>query len=166
MTWDEFLVSVDGSAVGTAVREGATSFAWIESTHVLSLAIVIGTIAIVDFRLMGYPAHRGSARQLIKELLPFTWVAFLLAVITGILLFSSNALNYWDSNPFRWKMVCLLLAGLNMAAFHLTAYRKIADWDETLPPPTAARIAGIISLGLWIVAAFLGRWIGFSAPLV
>ena len=166
MTWTEFLEMVDGSAVGTAVRESAMAFPWIEATHVLTIATVLGTIAIVDLRLLGYPAHRRGARQLIKDMLPFTWVAFVLAVVTGVLLFTSNAVNYWDSNPFRWKMICLLLAGLNMAAFHLTAYRKIAEWDDSLPPPTTARIAGITSLGLWILVVFLGRWIGFSPPMV
>jgi hypothetical protein len=166
MTWTEFLEMIDGSAVGTAVREGATAFPWIESIHVLALATVLGTIAIVDLRLIGYPAHRRGARQLIKDMLPFTWVAFVLAVITGVLLFTSNALSYWDSNPFRWKMIALLLAGLNMAVFHLTAYRRIAEWDDALPPPATARIAGLTSLGLWILVAFLGRWIGFSAPMV
>lgn len=166
MTGTEFLEMVDGSAVGTAVRESATAFPWIEATHVLMIATVLGTIAIVDLRLLGYPAHRCGARQLIKDMLPFTWVAFVLAVVTGALLFSSNALAYWDSNPFRWKMICLVLAGLNMAAFHLTAYRKIAEWDDLLPPPTKARIAGITSLGLWILVVFLGRWIGFSPPMV
>jgi len=166
MTWSEFLEWVNDSAVGSAIREGATSFAWIEATHVLMITTVLGTIAIVDLRLLGYPAHRRGARQLIKDMLPFTWVAFVLAVVTGVLLFTSNALNYWDSNPFRWKMIALVLAGLNMAVFHLTAYRNIAEWDDSLPPPTIARVAGITSLGLWILVVFLGRWIGFSAPMV
>ena len=166
MTWRGFLEKVYDSGVGTAIREGSTSFAWIEGTHVLMIATVLGTIAIVDLRLLGYPAHRRGAKQLIKDMLPFTWVAFGLAVVTGALLFTSNPLNYWDSNPFRWKMIALLLAGLNMAAFHLTAYRRIAEWDDSLPPPTIARIAGITSLGLWILVVFLGRWIGFSAPMV
>ena len=166
MTWSEFIEWVNDSAVGSAIREGATSFAWIEATHVLMITTVLGTIAIVDLRLLGYPAHRRGARQLIKDMLPFTWVAFVLAVVTGVLLFTSNALNYWDSNPFRWKMIALVLAGLNMAVFHLTAYRNIAEWDDSLPPPTIARVAGITSLGLWILVVFLGRWIGFSAPMV
>jgi hypothetical protein len=166
MTWTEFLEKVDGSAVGTAIREGATAFPWIEATHVLAIGTVLGTIAIVDLRLIGYPAHRHGARQLIKDMLPFTWVAFVLAVITGALLLSSNALIYWDSNPFRWKMIAIVLAGLNMAVFHLTAYRRIAEWDNALPTPTMARIAGFTSLGLWLLVAFLGRWIGFSPPMV
>lgn len=165
MTWPEFLESVSDSALGTAIREGATTFAWIESTHVLMATTVLGTIAIVDLRLLGYPAHRRGAKQLIKDMLPFTWVAFVLAVVTGALLLTSNAVNYWDSNPFRWKMIVIFLAGVNMAIFHLTAYRRIAEWDDALPPPTVVRLAGLTSLALWVLVAFLGRWIGFSPPM-
>jgi hypothetical protein len=166
MTWGDLLTSLYNSPIGTSIREGSTAFAWIESTHVLMIVTVLGTIAIVDLRLVGYAAHRRGARQLIREMLPITWVAFVLAVVTGGLLFTSNAMNYAHSNPFRLKMILLLLAGINMAVFHLTAYRKIADWDDALPPPAAARIAGLTSLCLWIIVVFVARWIGFSAPFV
>jgi uncharacterized membrane-anchored protein len=98
-------------------------------------------------------------------MLPFTWVAFLLAAITGSLLFVSNATGYYESTPFRLKLCAMLVAGINMAIFHVTAYRKIGDWGEQLPPPTAARIAGFTSLSIWVLVIFLGRWIGDSYPL-
>jgi hypothetical protein len=158
--------TINDTPVGTAIREAGTLFPWIESTHVLMAVIVVGSIAIVDLRLIGVAAHRRGARQLILDLLPFTWMAFVGAVITGSLLFTSNAIGYIDSKPFLFKMVVLVLAGINMAVFHLTAYRRIGDWDETMPTPPAARISGILSLTLWIVVVFLGRWIGFSAPFV
>lgn len=153
------------SSIGTAIRESATLFPWIESVHVLMIATVVGTIAIVDLRLMGFSAHRRGARQLIVDMLPFTWVAFLLAGITGSLLFVSNATGYYESMPFRFKLLTILIAGINMAIFHLTAYRKIGDWDDRLPTPGAAKIAGFTSLTLWVVVIFLGRWIGYSYPL-
>jgi hypothetical protein len=154
------------SSIGTAIRENATMFPWIESLHVLMIATVVGTILIVDLRLLGYSAHRRGARKLIIELLPFTWVAFVIAVATGTLLFVSNAVNYSQSIPFRVKLIAIAFAGINMLVFHMTAYRKIGDWDDRLPTPKAARIAGITSLSLWVLIVFLGRWIGYSAPLV
>lgn len=153
------------SSLGTAIRESSTLFPWIESVHVLMITTVVGTIAIVDLRLMGFAAHRRSARQLTLDMLPFTWVAFVVAVVTGSLLFVSNATGYAESTPFRLKLVMIALAGLNMGIFHFTAYRKISDWGEQLPPPVAARIAGFTSLTLWILVIFLGRWIGYSYPL-
>jgi hypothetical protein len=162
MTLNDLLQSINDSPVGTGIRESTVLFPWIETVHVLMTTTVVGTIAIVDLRLLGYASHRRGARQLIIELLPFTWVAFVCAVITGLLLFSSNAVNYAADAPFLAKMCALALAGLNMAFFHLTAYRKIGQWDDALPPPAAARIAGATSLGLWILIVFLGRWIGFT----
>lgn len=153
-------------SIGTMIRESDTLFPWIESTHVLMVAIVVGTIAIVDLRLLGFASHRRGARQLIVDMLPFTWVAFVLALVTGGLLFVSNAVSYFESMPFRFKILAILIAGLNMAVFHLTAYRKIGDWDEQRHTPNAARIAGITSLCLWLLIVFLGRWIGYSYPLV
>lgn len=162
MTWADLLQKIYDSPVGTMVRESSTLFPSIESVHVLAAATVVGTIAIVDLRLIGYRAHRRGARQLIIELLPFTWVAFVLALATGLLMFTSNAPMYWESKPFVAKMVALMLAGANMAVFHLTAYQKIGEWDDALPPPRPARLSGISSLGLWILIIFLGRWIGFT----
>ncbi len=162
MTWSGFLQALYGSAVGSGIRESGVLFPWIESIHVLMATTVVGTIAIVDLRLIGYPSHRRGARQLILDLLPFTWAAFALAATTGSLLFTSNALGYAANAQFISKMVVLVLAGINMAVFHATAYQRIGQWDDALPTPLGARIAGATSLILWIVIVFLGRWIGFT----
>ncbi|NKJ42191.1 DUF6644 family protein [Novosphingobium sp. SG720] len=153
------------SSIATAIRESGTLFPWIESTHVLMIAVVVGTIVIVDLRLLGFASHRRGARQLIMDMLPFTWVAFVIAAITGSLLFVSNATGYAESIPFRLKLVAIAIAGINMAVFHMTAYRKIGEWDDRLPTPISARVAGVTSLTLWLVIIFLGRWIGYAYPL-
>jgi hypothetical protein len=158
----DLLHAIHDSSLATFIRESASLFPWIEGTHVLSITLVVGTIAIVDLRLLGYRSHRKGAKQLIKDLLPFTWAMFATAMVTGSLMFISNAPTYWINTQFRIKLCMIALAGLNMAVFHLTAYRKIDDWDETLPPPKLARIAGATSLFLWVLTVFLGRWIGFT----
>lgn len=162
MTWTGLLQNLYDSAVGSGIRESSVLFPWIESIHVLMATTVVGSIAIVDLRLIGYASHRKGAQQLILDLLPFTWAAFALAIITGSLLFTSNAPNYAANVPYVSKMVVLLLAGINMAIFHLTAYRRIVQWNDALPPPAGVRLAGATSLSLWIVVVFLGRWIGFT----
>ena len=162
MAWASFLQSLADSAVGSGIRESGFLFPSIESIHVLMATTVVGTIAIVDLRLIGYASHRRGARQLILDLLPFTWAAFALAAITGSLLFTSNAPNYAANAPFVSKMVVLVLAGINMAIFHLTAYQRIGQWNDALPPPRGVRVAGATSLTLWIAIVFLGRWIGFT----
>ena len=159
---DPYLERLANTAFADAIRSGATLFPWLESIHVLAITFVVGTIAIVDLRLLGFRAHRKSARRLIVELLPYTWAAFVVAVIAGALLFSSNAMGYAHNAQFQLKLALIVLAGVNMAVFHSTAYRRIAEWDETHPPPLRARVAGATSLCLWIGVIFLGRWVGFT----
>ena len=163
-SWSDLLQKLADSPIGSSIHESGIAFASIESLHVVMIVTLVGSIAIVDLRLLGYRAHGRGAHQLMTDLLPFTWGAFGLAAVTGGLLFTSQAPSYWESVPFRLKMVVLLLAGANMMGFHLTAYRKIAVWDESLRPPVVARIAGALSLGLWVAVIFLGRWVGFSVP--
>ncbi|MBD9461098.1 hypothetical protein IB241_25750 [Pseudomonas sp. PDM05] len=155
------LQTLQDTAVATFIRESGSAFPLLESLHVIGIAIVYGTIAVVDLRLLGVTAHRRSALRLINDLLPFTWVAFAVCVITGLLMFCANGTTYVQNTAFLWKMGLLVLAGLNMAVFHLGAFRRIGEWDTTLPPPSQARVAGASSLALWAGVIFLGRWIAF-----
>lgn len=159
---DPYLEQLSNAPFAVAISHGAILFPWLECIHVLAIALVVGTIAIVDLRLLGYASHRRSADRLIVELLPYTWVAFGIAVLTGVLMFSSNAASYAHNAQFQLKLALILLAGINMAAFHLTVYRQIVEWDERHPPPTTARLAGAASLFLWTGVIFLGRWVGFT----
>ncbi len=165
MTLDIFLQQLYDSSLASTIRENTSAFPWLESLHVLAITLVFGTICIVDLRLLGYASHRRGARQLIAELLPYTWVAFAGAVITGALLFTSNAVAYAANAQFQWKMIAIVAAGINMAIFHMTAHRRIVEWDDALPPPMAARLAGASSLLLWVLVIFFGRWIGFTLSI-
>ncbi|WP_339529864.1 DUF6644 family protein [Pseudomonas mucidolens] len=155
------LQAIEATSVATLIRESESAFPTLESVHVIGIALVLGTIAVVDLRLLGIASHRKSALRLIQELLPYTWVAFAACVITGALMFSANAITYANNPVFWWKMGLLALAGLNMGIFHLGAFRRIDEWDTTLPPPNRARVAGFSSLALWTGAVVLGRWIAF-----
>jgi len=158
---NEFFVYLHDSALALAIRE-SSAFPWIEALHVMAIVTVTGTIAIVDLRLLGVSAHKRSVGQLMKELLPFTWVAFATAFVTGSLLFISNAPAYAHNTPFQMKMVLIVLAGLNMALFNVITSRGLPSWDESPSPPRAAKIAGLCSLVLWTGVIFFGRWIGFT----
>ena len=154
--------TLQNTSIATAIREGDSLFPWIESIHVLAIVTVVGTISIIDMRLIGLPAHRKSVRKLMQDVLPLTWGAFALAVLTGSLLFSSRATKYITIVWFVSKMVLLLLAGLNMVYFHIITYRNIHLWDELAETPRAAKLAGTLSLLLWIGVVFCGRLVGFT----
>ena len=137
------------------------AFPIIETFHVISLALVFGSIAMVDLRLLGLASRASAVSKLSAEVLPYTWVAFALAVITGTTLFVSNPRVYFHNLQFELKFLCMFLAGINMLVFHFGAYRNVLQWDHRLPPPLAARVAGGLSILLWVGVIFFGRWIGF-----
>lgn len=148
--------------LATAIREGDIWFPWLETVHVLAVTLVLGTIITVDLRLIGLRGYRVGRAAVIRELVPWTWAAFALAVVSGSALFVSKAETYADNTFFRLKMAALLAAGINMAVFHLGAYRTIGDWDLAAAPPLGARMAGGISLACWLAVLCCGRWIGFT----
>lgn len=160
--YNELFTRIEATQVATAVRESTWLFPTIETLHVLSIALVVGTIMIVDFRLINVASRRRPVSELMNEVLPWTWVAFICAVITGSLLFSSAAMKYSHNPQFLFKMLMLLVAGTNMAVFHLGSYRKVALWDREVMTPTGARIAGGLSILIWVSVVALGRWIGFT----
>jgi hypothetical protein len=165
MTIADALAWIQALPVSAAVR-GDSGWEWlfpiIEIVHVVALALVFGTILMVDLRLIGLSSRSSAVSRLSSEMLPLTWSAFLVAVISGSLLFMSKAQVYWMNTQFRWKFILMFLAGVNMLIFHFGIYRRVTDWDRALPPPTAARIAGGVSVLLWIGVIFFGRWIGFT----
>ena len=156
------LQALQDSAVATAIREGESLFPWIECVHVLALTLVIGSIAIVDLRLLGLASRQRGVAKVTADVLPLTWGAFVCAAVSGALLFSSNATEYAQNFYFQMKMLLIALAGLNMAAYHLLVGRDSGAWVTAEQTPLRARIVGGLSLGLWIAIAAFGRWIGFT----
>jgi hypothetical protein len=159
---DSLLQSLENAGFATAIREGSILFPWIECVHVLALTLVIGSIAVVDLRLIGLTSRDRGVADITAAVLPVTWTAFVCAVITGVLMFSSNATTYGPNIYFRIKMALLVLAGINMGVYHLAVSRGVAQWRTAQATPTRARIVGAVSLCLWLGIVAAGRWIGFT----
>jgi hypothetical protein len=155
----EFLEWLQGTALAIAIAEDW--FPLVESLHVIAIALVAGTIFIVDSRLIGLTSLRLPFTHVSDSLLPWTWGAFAGSVVTGTLMFIGNASGYYDNTPFRVKMLLLVLAGLNMLFFQMVTFRGVATWDSDRPP-FSARVAGMVSISLWCGIVGFGRWIGFS----
>lgn len=153
---------IEYSSLGTTIAESTWMFPTIETLHVIALVTVIGTIALVDLRLVGVKGHALRVSQLARDTLPWTWGAFALAAITGGLLFISKASSYMINPYFLGKMVLLALAGINMMYFHLTTWRAVDHWELDPSFPPAAKVAGWLSLVFWLGVIFCGRAIGFT----
>lgn len=152
---------LDNTGLANWIRTSSWAFPAIETAHVFCIVNVVGSISVVDLRLLGLGPRKRPVSEVLASILPWTWRSFIGAVITGGLLFTSNARQYYRAWPFRLKMSLLVLAGVNMAIFHLFTERGIAKWNNGEPSPLAAKLAGGISLCLWIAIIFCGRWIGF-----
>jgi len=162
MSLESFYAWQEGTRIASTIRENELLFPLIESVHVLSITLVFGTIAAVDLHLLGFGSRERRISELMAELLPFTWVAFVAAAVTGTLLFSSNATVYGRNFYFDAKIVLMALAGLNMLVFHLFVGRGVARWGASASTPWGAKLAGGTSLAIWVAVVTCGRWIGFT----
>lgn len=162
MNVDPQLEWLYGTALSVSLREIDTLFALVESLHVLAITLVFGSITIVDLRLMGLASRERTVDQIAAAVLPVTWLAFALAVITGVLLFISNPPGYFHNDFFFRKMVLILMAGINMAIFHLVLNPGLNRDAKAVSVPRSDRIVGALSMALWVAVIACGRWIGFT----
>jgi hypothetical protein len=157
-----FLERLEASSWGTFIHSKAWAFTTVEVVHVFAVSLLLGTITIVDLRLLGIAAAKRPFTDLARQVLPFTWAAFAIAVGAGALLFISRAPEY-AANPVFWtKMAFIAAAGINMIVFEFITVRGVEKWNLDAAPPPAARLAGAVSIACWILVIFLGRLIGFT----
>ena len=154
--------ALEASPVGQYIAASTWAFPTLETVHVIAIVTVIGTISVMDLRLLGLASNESAVTSMSKDTLPWTWGAFVLAMITGSLLFVSKATNYVVNPFFFWKLVMIAIAGVNMGVFHLFTWRSVHRWNSDSAVPLGGKIAGGLSLFFWIVVVFLGRAIGFT----
>jgi hypothetical protein len=152
---------LEHTSLGTAVRESAWMFPTIETLHLFGIVSLVGSTSIVDLRLLGFAFRDDSVSKLFDRFMPWAWAGFAVQVVTGALLFASEATKLYGSLVFQIKMLLILLVGLNALVFHIVAYRNVASWDNAPVTPWAARIAGCFSLLLWFGIVAAGRWISY-----
>ena len=154
------LRAIQDSPLGTTISQSTWMVPTIETVHVIALSIVLGSIVVVDLRLVGVASKDRSVTALTKDFLPWTWAAFALAAATGTLLFTSRAADYMKIEAFPAKFVFMGIAGLNMIYFHFATQKSIGQWD-TGEPVRAAKIAGAVSLVMWALVVICARQVGF-----
>jgi len=130
------------------------SFPLVEIFHITGFALSIGTIAIVDFRLLGLALRYVKPAQLLKDTAPWTLFGLVIMLITGPLIFSSDPRMYLYNESFRFKMGALLAA----IVYNYTIHRKVAQSDVS---PGVGKVVGAISLLLWVSVVAGGLFIAF-----
>src|SRR5882672_5259760 len=153
---------LEQTSVGAGVRESLWLFPAIETVHLFGIILLVGSTVAFDLRLLGFALREHSVSRLASRLLPWAWIGFAVQVLTGLLLFASEATKCYGNPAFRIKMLLLGLAGANALVFHLGLFRRVSAWDSAAAPPLGAKFAGVLSILLWLGIVAAGRWIGFT----
>jgi len=159
---NEFLGWLGNTEWSVRLLESFWVWPLVESTHVIGITLFAGTTIMMDLRLLGVGFGSLRASDFTSRMLPLTRAGFAIMVATGILLFYSSPLRYYHNVFFRMKMVVFVLAGLNVWLFHSRAHKRVGEWDEDPRPPTAARVAGAVSIAAWIFVMISGRLIAYN----
>ncbi len=157
----QFCQWLDQTAVGTAIRQSLWLFPAIETIHLLGMAALVATITVLDLRLLGWTAKTQPISKLAARLIPFAWLGFAVQVVTGVLLFSSEAVKIYGNPAFRLKLLLLLLAGVQALVFQTLTFKSLPSWDDQPSLPAVAKAMGAISILLWAAIVTAGRFIGF-----
>lgn len=145
-----------------ALHESLYMYSLVETTHVLTLCLFLGLIAMWDLRLLDLMMRGVPAAEVGTRLLPWALAGFVVMVVTGGLLFYAIPVRTYHSIFFRAKLLMMALAGLNALLFHTGTYRTAGEWKAALGTPIRAKVAGAVSLTLWTGIVVSGRMIAYD----
>ena len=159
VTWCHWL---QNTSFATGIRQSDLLFPLIEGSHILALSLSVGLILIFDLRLLRLAFRSEPAAAIMDQFVAWSLPGFAIIFATGVLLFISQAEKVYLNTFFRFKMLLLLLAGINAAVFQVKFYPKMAEWDKTGMVPWGARLSGALSLVFWACIIALGRTMAYE----
>ena len=158
------LGALESSGLGQAMRQWLWLYPSVEIVHIVGIALLFGSIAVMDLRLLGV-SRSIPVRTLARHVLPWSAASFLLIIPSGLLMFTAHASEFIDSGVFVIKMLLILAGVVNAALFHTITFRTADVWDteemRKLGPPPSARAAGALSLLIWISVIACGRLLAY-----
>jgi hypothetical protein len=157
----QLLQALEHGGVGEAMRSSMWLYPAVETVHIVGFILLVGAVLMFDLRVLGL-SKRVSVRMLASHLLPWGAAALLLIVPAGLLMFTADAEAMVGNRAFVLKMLLLMVAGTNAAAFHLGAFRSVDAWDQGVTAPLAARLHAGASLLLWLAIVTCGRMIAYA----
>ncbi len=144
----------DATWVGSSIRASTWIFPAIETIHIFALTVLLGTIVVLDLRLLGLGLRRQPVALLAENLRGWTFTSLAVMLLSGVALFLSEAVKCFHNEGFRVKMTLLPVAIL----FHFTVFRRAA---AGVSAPPWGKLAALVSLALWFGVGIAGRAIGF-----
>lgn len=135
-------------------------YAALQIGHLLAMAVLVGTGAVIDARLLGW--NRLPVRALLANTRPVLLVAAGVAAVTGLLMFTGEAFTMAANPAFRAKIVLIGLVFGNALGFHYGAQRTLPLWADAPVTPLGARVAGAVALVGWVGVVAAARLIAFT----
>ena len=127
-------------------------FAVVSVIHYFTLLVCVGTVVLLDLRILGIADRNQALAPLAEQLQPWIWIAFGLGAVSGFLLFATEAADYVAVEPFRMKMLIIALAVI----LALVVQRNVSKWGQAPVMPMAAKLLAVISIALWLGAILVG----------
>ena len=150
-----FLDWLQNTPVAIFVAETLWAYPLLETLHTLGMAMLLGTLGLINLRVLGYkPALSLFGTQ---DLLPVAWIGFTVNAASGLLLFTSDAVNFFASNTFKVKILLIILAGINAAILSRRIYAEGAAEIDAGGGAGSMRLLAGSSLVFWVVAVICGR---------
>jgi len=148
--------------LGNAMRTVRWLYPLGQVLHFVGLCFLAGAIVLVDVRLLGF-LRRLPARAVLSAI-PIALAGFAVNAITGVAFFASDPYRFWFDAAFRFKLLAILLAGVNALWFTLTEQRRVLAAPAASDFGAATKISASLSLTLWIAVIVFGRLLPVYQP--
>ena len=153
-----FLEWLQSTPPAIFVAETLWAYPLFETLHTLGMALLIGSLGLINLRILGYKPELPLVGTL--DLLPLAWLGLSINIVSGLALFMSDAVYFWDSVTFKVKLGLILLAGINAFLLSQSVFRD-ARLGHSARPSSGARLIAASSLVFWVGAIIAGRLIAY-----
>lgn len=152
------LVSIGDTAMASMLREVSFAYPLVNTAHILSLSVLVGSIIPLDLRILGV-IKRGNLTDVTQLMSRLAAIGLTLTLITGIMLFSVQPAHYLNNSAFIIKAIVIFFAILNVLLVHNSPHWKALKNGGNVT--LTLKVTASVSLILWITVVFAGRWIAF-----
>jgi hypothetical protein len=155
-----FLEWLQTTALAKMVAETLWGYPLLETLHTLGMAMLVGALGLINLRVLGYKAELPILGT--RDLLPLAWLGFTINLISGIALFTSDAVYFWSSYTFRIKILLIVLGGINAFLLSRAAFREAQAGSSRYVATTGIRWVAGSALVFWLGAIIAGRLIAYT----
>lgn len=155
------LAWLESTALSQAMRGSLWMYPIVEIVHILGFVILVGSVAMFDFRVLGM-SKALPVQRLGRHLLRWAVASLVLIVPAGLMMFSAHPQDFVNNRIFLLKLLLILAAVVNAAIFHAWTYRSVDQWDTLVSAPASAKLHAALSLVIWIAVISCGRLLAYT----